>query len=91
MVEISNIHILPINGQNNCVAIAQFTLAKCIGVSGVKLYKNDNGVKYVTYPKNPGNKHNAHFVYPITTQLRESIASQLWAEYDRVKNEETEA
>lgn len=91
MVEISNIRILPINGKNNCVAIAQFSLAHAIGVSGVKMYKTAAGNTYVTYPKNPGNKRNAHYVYPTDTALREEIAKQLWVEYNKVVNEKAEA
>lgn len=74
---ISDIRILPIDGKNNCVAIASFTLFDCLNLTGIKMYETDNK-RSVAFPKNPGNKHKLHYVYPVDTKIKSLIEDKLW-------------
>lgn len=92
MNNISNIHVLPINGENNCVAIVSLTLCNAVNLTGLKLYVTKNGNKYISYPINHSSKHKAHIVYPIDEQLRKDIVVAVWEVYEKEKsiNEKTE-
>lgn len=79
---ITSTKILPIsNGIGGCVAIAQVVLNDAIKLTGLKLVEND-GKRYITYPRNLSNKQKKSYFYPINENTADFIANVLWADFD---------
>ena len=80
---LTDVKVLPIQGRNNCVGIAQFKLDNLIKFTGIKLYYDaEKNKKYLSYPINPGNKHREGYFFPIDKDLKEFIFQTVWQAYD---------
>jgi DNA-binding cell septation regulator SpoVG len=79
---ITSTNILPIeNGIGGCVALAQVILNDAIKLTGLKLVEN-NGKRYITYPRNTSNKQNKSYFYPIDQEVAGFICNRLWSDYE---------
>lgn len=79
---ITSTNILPIeNGIGGCVALAQVILNDAIKLTGLKLVEN-NGKRYITYPRNTSNKQKKSYFYPIDQEVTDFICNRLWADYE---------
>lgn len=83
---ITSTKILPIeNGIGGCVAIAQVVINDAFKLTGIKLIEN-NGKRYVTYPRNTSNKQKKSYFYPLNSDVGDFFSSRLWADYDKEIN-----
>lgn len=79
---ITSTSILPIeNGIGGCVAIAQLILNDAIKLTGIKLMDR-NGKRFISYPRNMGNKQKKSYFYPLNGDVSAFIADRLWADFD---------
>lgn len=82
-LEITKINVLPIDGVKNCVAIVQLEINGCFRLTGMKLFYNPEMDRYyVEYPRNPSNKKNRCYFYPVNNETTEAFVSAVVQAYE---------
>lgn len=83
-MKITKVNVHKIETDSNLRAFVRIVFDDCLSVTGLKLFENENGEYYLSYPKNPKSKQNYFFSYPVDIDFKKQIEDLIVEEYTKL-------